>query len=84
MESKAIGSTAEALDPMLRRMPKPRRRQRDSGPRVAYSPDEAAAMIGCGRDKVFIAMKQGQLKFKKFGRLTLITPDAIQDFIDRL
>jgi excisionase family DNA binding protein len=64
----------EALSQILRR-------ERRS---LALSVAEAAAEAGVGRDQVYAAIRDGRLEAKKFGRRTLITCDALQNFVNAL
>lgn len=56
----------------------------DSDLRLAYSIDEMARMTGCGRDIIYRAIQDHQLKAKKLGRLTRIPADEARRFIDSL
>lgn len=52
--------------------------------RYAFSIDEAAMRAGVGRDKLYAAVKLGQLEARKAGRRTLVTADALRRYIDSL
>jgi excisionase family DNA binding protein len=52
--------------------------------KMAFSVDEAGLRAGLGRDKIYAAIKSGQLEARKAGRRTLITTDALRRFIERL
>jgi excisionase family DNA binding protein len=52
--------------------------------KMAFSVDEAAMRAGLGRDKLYAAIREGNLVARKFGRRTLITADALQRFLDGL
>ena len=52
--------------------------------KMAFSVDEAAMRAGRGRDKLYAAIREGNLVARKFGRRTLITADALQRFLDGL
>ena len=52
--------------------------------KLAYSVDELAVLAGCGRDKLYQAIRDGQLVARKLGRRTLITSDAAQSFLKGL
>ncbi len=52
--------------------------------RLAYSVDAAAAQSNLCRDKIYQAIRSGQLEAKKAGRRTLIPADALRRFIDSL
>ena len=50
--------------------------------KLAYSVDELAVLAGCGRDKLYQAIRDGQLVARKLGRR--ITSDAAQSFLKGL
>ena len=52
--------------------------------KMAFSVDEAGLRAGLGRDKIYAAIKSGQLEARKAGRRTLITTDALRRFIEHL
>lgn len=52
--------------------------------KLGYSPDEAAAVSGGGRTKIFQAIKEGKLKARKFGRRTIIISDDLKAFLAAL
>ena len=52
--------------------------------KMAFSVDEAAMRAGLGRDRIYGAIRDGNLVAKKFGRRTLITVDALRRFLDGL
>lgn len=52
--------------------------------RLAYSIDELARCIGCGRDTIYRVIREGRLKAKKLGRLTVIEADEARRFISNL
>ncbi|MGE0052928.1 MAG: helix-turn-helix domain-containing protein [Hyphomicrobium sp.] len=52
--------------------------------RIALSIDEAARRANICRDKVYAAIRAGELKAKKAGRRTLIMTDDLQRFLDAL
>jgi|SoiMethySBSTD1v2_1073268.scaffolds.fasta_scaffold1058463_1 excisionase family DNA binding protein len=52
--------------------------------RMALSVAEAAAEAGVARDKVYEAIREGQLVARKWGRRTLITYEALHRFINGL
>ena len=52
--------------------------------RYAFSIDEAAMRAGVGRDKLYAAVKGGQLEARKAGRRTLVTADALRRYLDSL
>jgi excisionase family DNA binding protein len=56
----------------------------DTDVRLAYSIDEVARMAGCGRDIIYRAIQDRQLKAKKLGRLTRIPADEARRFIENL
>jgi len=52
--------------------------------KIGYSPDEAVAASGCGRTKLFEAIKTGKLRARKWGRRTIITAEDLKAFLDSL
>jgi excisionase family DNA binding protein len=52
--------------------------------KMAFSVDEAAMRAGLGRDRIYAAIRDGELIAKKFGRRTLITADALRRFLEGL
>ncbi len=52
--------------------------------RVAYSVAEVAKLTGCGRDKIYTAIKAGALDARKWGRRTVITADSLRRFVSHL
>jgi excisionase family DNA binding protein len=52
--------------------------------RLAYSVDEFADLAGCGRDKIYQAIRDGKLEARKLGRRTIIMLSAGQRFLDDL
>ena len=56
----------------------------DTMVKFAFSIDEAAMRAGIGRDKIYAAVKGGQLEARKAGRRTLVTADALRRYIDNL
>lgn len=52
--------------------------------RLAYSVDELAVLAGCGRDKIYQAIRENKLEARKLGRRTLVTVSAAQRFLDNL
>lgn len=55
-----------------------------SSPKVAYSPNEAAAAAGVGRTFLFEQIRLGRLPAKKAGRRTLIDSDSLREWIKSL
>lgn len=49
--------------------------------KFAFSVEEAARRAGVGRDAVYKAIRDGRLAAKKFGRRTLITAEALREFL---
>jgi excisionase family DNA binding protein len=45
--------------------------------KLAFSPNAAAEATGVGRTKIFEAIKEHQLKARKFGRRTIILRDDL-------
>jgi excisionase family DNA binding protein len=52
--------------------------------RLTFSPEEAAKIIGVGRTLIFDEIRAGRLEAKKAGRRTLITSDAIENWLATL
>jgi len=50
--------------------------------KMAFSVDEAAMRAGLGRDRIYSAIRNGDLAARKFGRRTIITSDALQRFLN--
>ncbi len=53
-------------------------------PRVAYTVEGAAEAAGVGRTSIFSEIKAGRLKAKKFGKRTLITDEALREWLATL
>lgn len=52
--------------------------------KLGFTPEEAAAVAGSGRTKIFHAIKDGSLKAKKFGRRTVILREDLESFLRAL
>lgn len=52
--------------------------------KLAYSVDELAVLAGCGRDKLYEAIRDKKLVAKKLGRRTLICRGDADRFLDSL
>ena len=52
--------------------------------RLAYSIKEVADAAGCGRDKVYDAIRNGRLRAHKWGSRTIVPADEARRFIDSL
>ena len=52
--------------------------------RAAYSVEEVAVIANVGRDAVYDAIRNKRLVARKWGRRTVITPAALQTFLDGL
>ena len=50
----------------------------DKVEKMAFSVDEAAMRASLGRDRIYNAIRDGDLVARKFGRRTLITADALR------
>jgi excisionase family DNA binding protein len=55
----------------------------DSNERMAYSVDEAAAIIGLSRDLLYDQMRAGKLAYLKVGRRRIITRQHLGAFLTR-
>ena len=53
----------------------------DSNERLAYSVDEAAAIIGLSRDLLYDQMRTGKLAYLKVGRRRIITRQHLEAFL---
>ncbi len=51
---------------------------------LLYKPEEAAAVLGIGRSKVFELMASGELTSVQIGRSRRITQEALAEFVARL
>jgi excisionase family DNA binding protein len=56
----------------------------DDRAKMAFSVDEAAVRAGLGRDRIYDAIRNGDLVARKFGRRTLVTAEALQRFLNGL
>jgi excisionase family DNA binding protein len=61
-----------------------KRRARTAVQKRAFSVDETAQVTALSRDKLYDAMRDGALEYRKFGRRTLIMSDAIDRFLASL
>jgi excisionase family DNA binding protein len=52
--------------------------------KMAFSVDEAAMRAGLGRDVIYQALRDKRLAGKKAGRRTLVTAEALKQFLDDL
>jgi excisionase family DNA binding protein len=52
--------------------------------RKTFSPEEAAKIIGVGRTLIFEEIRGGRLEAKKAGRRTLITAEALDNWLSNL
>lgn len=52
--------------------------------KLAYSVKEAASISGIGVTKLYQEIKAGRLKARKFGKRTLVTSEAISEWISCL
>jgi hypothetical protein len=52
--------------------------------RLGYSIRQALALLPWGRSKVYAEIKDGNLKVKKLGRRTVVTPDELRRYIAAL
>ena len=55
-----------------------------SNEKLAYSVKEAAIILGIGMTKVYQEIGEGRLQMKKFGRRTLITSEALKEWLNSL
>jgi excisionase family DNA binding protein len=52
--------------------------------KLSYSIAECARHVGCGRDKVYEAIREKRLIARKFGRRTVILAEDFRTFLDSL
>jgi excisionase family DNA binding protein len=74
----AIQELAEALREELRT-------EAEAGPRAPdrlLSVDEAAAMLGIGRSRLYTEIGAGRIRSTTVGRRRLLSASAVRDFID--
>ena len=60
------------------------RRQHIPLERLAYSVNELADAAGCGRDKVYDAIRNHELRAHKWGSRTIVPAEEARRFIDNL
>jgi hypothetical protein len=53
-------------------------------PKMAYSVGEAVIATGLSRSSLYVAMKTGALRVRKWGRRTVILHDDLLDFLNNL
>lgn len=53
----------------------------ESSPRLTRKPEEAAPMLGVGRNGVYDLIRSGQLRSIRVGRKILIPLTAIEEFL---
>ncbi|MCB1782629.1 MAG: helix-turn-helix domain-containing protein [Alphaproteobacteria bacterium] len=53
-------------------------------PRLSFGPVGAANVAGIGLTKLYEEIKSGRLKAKKFGKRTLVTAAALEDWLNSL
>lgn len=51
---------------------------------LSYTIDEACALIGVGRTKLYEALDSGELPAKKWGKRTLILKADLKSFLETL
>ena len=56
----------------------------DSDTHIAYSIKQISIMTSISRSKLFLEIKDGNLKVFKCGKRTLATKEAIKEWIDKL
>lgn len=52
--------------------------------KLAYSIKESSVLLGVGVTKVYSEIKSGRLRAQKFGRRTLITAEALSQWLNSL
>ncbi|HEY1245860.1 MAG TPA: helix-turn-helix domain-containing protein [Hyphomicrobiaceae bacterium] len=58
-----------------------RRRSRQVPERLAHSVEEAAALTGVSRDRLYAAMNERALRARRFGRRTLILREDLMAWL---
>lgn len=53
----------------------------NNAPRLTRKPEEAAPMLGIGRNGVYALIRSGELRHIKVGRKILIPLNAIDEFL---
>jgi excisionase family DNA binding protein len=56
----------------------------DQFTKLAFSIDEATQRTGLGRDKLYAAIRNGELEARKAGRRTLVTEEALRRYLANL
>ena len=52
--------------------------------RLLVSPEEAAAMIGIGRTRIYELLARGEIPSRRIGRSRRIDPADVRAYVDRL
>lgn len=52
--------------------------------KLAHSIKESASILGIGVTKIYKEISEGRLKARKFGKRTLITTEALSEWINAL
>lgn len=52
--------------------------------KLAYSIKEASTLLGIGVTKTYQEIREGRLQMKKFGRRSLITAEALKQWLNSL
>jgi excisionase family DNA binding protein len=52
--------------------------------KIAHGVNEAAAIVGVGRDGIYDAIRSGKLIARKYGKRTIITAGDLQAFLESL
>lgn len=53
-------------------------------PQLSYTIDEACALIGVGRTKLYEVLDSGKLPARKWGKRTLILRNDLEKFVSNL
>jgi excisionase family DNA binding protein len=53
-------------------------------PKLAYSIKESSALLGVGVTKLYAEIKTGNIRACKFGKRTLITAEALAEWLNAL
>lgn len=51
---------------------------------LARGPDQSARVAGCGRTKIYEAIKTGELRAKKLGRRTIVLDSDLRNWLASL
>ena len=55
----------------------------DTLPRLAYAPEDAAAIIGVARTRMFQLLRSGEIPSLKLGRIRRIRIERLREYLER-